>query len=188
MRRRSKPYVRSPRTRKTALTRTARIPSASFAKLELELCIAMIPPISPPDAVVVDTNLCVAVAAKETDKQSQASARLAHYTALGYEFFAPGVLVSETLYVLCKKLEVGTLTPATHAQAIADFHTFLSFIQPPPNGEIALVLRAEAIRGSYTCRRSADGLYIALAEELSVTRPTVLLTFDEDMAKQAARN
>ena len=125
---------------------------------------------------------------KKRPQQPQASARLAHYTALGYEFFAPGVLVSETLYVLCKKLEAGTLTLATHAQAITDFHTLLSFIQPPPNGEISLALRAEAIRGNYTCRRSADGFYIALAEELNASRPTVLLTFDEDMAKQAARN
>jgi len=64
----------------------------------------------------------------------------------------------------------------------------LSFIQPHSNGEIALVLRAEAIRGLNSCRRSADGLYMTLAEELAQTRPTVLLTFDEDMAKQAARN
>ncbi len=149
---------------------------------------ATTPTSSPAGAVVVDANISVAVTAKETDKQPQASARLAHYTALGYEFFAPGVLVSETLYVLCKKLEKATLTPATHAQALADFHTFLSFIQAPPNGEIALVLRAEEIRGNYTCRRSADGIYVALAEELSATRPTVLLTFDEDMVKQAARN
>jgi predicted nucleic acid-binding protein len=51
-----------------------------------------------------------------------------------------------------------------------------------------LLLRAEAIRGSYTCRRSADGVYIALAEALSATRPTVLLTLDEGIKRQAAAN
>ena len=55
-------------------------------------------------------------------------------------------------------------------------------------GEGSLVLRAEEIRGSYSCRRSADGVYIALAEELTVIKPTVLLTFDEDMVKQALKN
>src|SRR5258708_2095394 len=117
-----------------------------------------IPSSSLAGAVVVDANVSIAVTAKEAVKEPRATARLAHYTALGYEFFAPGVLVSETLYVLCKKLETSSLTPTTQAQAIADLHTFLAFIEPPPNGEIALVLRAEAIRGSYSCRRSADGL------------------------------
>jgi predicted nucleic acid-binding protein len=129
----------------------------------------------------------VAISAKEADKEPQASAKLAQLTALGYEFFAPGLLVSESLYVLCKKLDSGLLTSANHAQAVSDFHTLMSFVQPAPQGEVSLVLRSEAIRGSYSCRRSADGLYIALAEELAATRPTILLTFDEDMAKQAAR-
>jgi len=51
-----------------------------------------------------------------------------------------------------------------------------------------LIARAEEIRGGYSCRRSADGLYIALAEELSQSVPTELLTFDEDLPKQAAKN
>jgi predicted nucleic acid-binding protein len=111
------------------------------------------------------------------------------YLSLGYAFFAPGVLVSETLFALCRMLENDkTLTAAEHRQAVADFHALLSFISPPPQGEISLVLRAEAIRGNYTCYRSADGLYIALAEELAQTRTTILLTLDEGMQKQAAKN
>ena len=47
-------------------------------------------------------------------------------------------------------------------------------------------MRAEAVRGTYSCRRSADGIYLAFAEELSGTMPTMLLTFDSDLAKQAA--
>ena len=72
---------------------------------------------------------------------------------------APGVLASEALYVLCGKLQNGVLTPAAHAQAITDLENFLSGIFPPPNGEAPLVRRAEAIRGSYVCNRSADSLY-----------------------------
>ncbi len=44
------------------------------------------------------------------------------------------------------------------------------------------------LKEAHACRRSADGLYLALAEELSQTCPTVLLTYDEDMSKQATKN
>jgi hypothetical protein len=89
----------------------------------------------------------------------------------------------------CVKVQDGSLSATDHTQAVQDFYTMMSsFVLPPPNGDIALILRAEAIRGSYTCRRSADGLYIALAEDLGATRPTTLLTLDEDMPKQAARH
>lgn len=139
-------------------------------------------------AAVVDASVAISVSAKEDATEARANAALAHYTALGYEFFAPGVIVSETLYVLCGNLQTGGLTTVTPAQAVQDFDTFMGFILPPPNGDGALVLRAEAIRGSYTCRRSADGIYVALAEQLAAVRPTILLTFDQDMSKQAARN
>lgn len=139
-------------------------------------------------AVVVDASVAISVSAKEAATEAQANAALAHYTGLGYEFFAPGVLVSETLYVLCGNLQAGVLTAATHAQAIQNFDTFMGFVLAPPNGDGSLVLRAEAIRGSYTCRRSADGLYVALAEQLTAVTPTVLLTLDQDLPKQATRH
>jgi len=136
----------------------------------------------------VDASIAVAIAAREVT-EPKASAEVNRYLASGAEFFAPGVLVAETLYVLCGKLEEEkTLSPADHATAVQAFHNLMGFISSPPDGEISLVLRAEAIRGSYTCRRSADGLYIALAEALTRTRPTVLLTLDADMPKQAAKN
>lgn len=61
-------------------------------------------------------------------------------------------------------------------------------VSPPPNGEASLILRADQIRGSYGCSRSADAPYIALAEELSRTYTTRLLTFDQGLPKQAAQN
>ncbi len=146
------------------------------------------PPSSPPPAVVLDASIAVAVTAKEAT-EPKVSAEINRYLAGGYEFFAPGVIVAETLYVLCGKLEnEKTLSPADHSKAVLGFHKLMGLLLPPPDGEISLVLRAEAIRGSYTCRRSADGLYIALAEWLTQTRPTVLLTLDVDMPKQAAKN
>ena len=137
---------------------------------------------------MVDASIAVAIVAKEVNTETIASAEIVRYSELGYRFFAPGVLVTETLYVLCKKLESGVLSGADHKQAVQDFQSFMRKVLPPPHGDGALVLRAEAARGTYTCRRSADGVYVALAEELTTLGPTVLLTFDEDMAKQAAKH
>jgi predicted nucleic acid-binding protein len=147
----------------------------------------MTPP-SNPGALVIDANIAVAISSNEQFTDVIAAAELARYSSLGYEFFAPGVIVSETLYVLCGKLQNGVLTSTEHAQSILDFEVLMGKILSPPDGEVALIARAEAIRGSYSCRRSADGIYIALAEMLSATRPTTLLTFDADMQKQATNS
>ena len=64
----------------------------------------------------------------------------------------------------------------------------MASVLPPPNGEASLIHRAEQIGSGYGCSRSADGLYIALAEELTATRPTILLTFDQGLPNQAAAN
>ncbi len=149
----------------------------------------MTSPSNLPSAVVLDATIAVSISAKEKTTQAKANEEVTRYLSQGCTFFAPGVLVSETLFALCRMLENDkTLTVTEHAQAIENFHTMLSFILPPPQGEISLVLRAEAIRGTYTCYRSADALYIALAEELSATRPTILLTLDEGIKNQAAAN
>lgn len=134
---------------------------------------------------MVDANVVISMAANEPT-EPHTSAEVARYSTLGYEFFAPGVIVAETLYVLCGKLSGGSLSATDHTLAIRKLDVFLKSVSPPPSGDAALLLRAEAIRGSYTCRRSADGIYIALAEELSTTRPTILMTLDEGMKKQAA--
>lgn len=149
---------------------------------------ATTPPSSPTGAVVLDASVVIAICAKETGAETKALTAIGHYSSLGYEFYAPGVLASESLYVLCGKREDGTLDAVAHDQAIIDLENLLSGILAPPDGESSLIRRAEAIRGNYTCRRSADGLYLALAEQLTATMLTVLLTFDQDMPKQAARN
>ena len=140
---------------------------------------------SPSGAVVIDANIPLAIVASEPGEPI-ASAAITRYAGLNYEFFAPGAILAETLYVLCGKLQDGHLTPTEHTQAIQDLDAFMQMVKSPVNGESALTLRAEALRAAYSCRRSADGIYVALAEALSATRPTVLLTFDSDMAKQAA--
>jgi predicted nucleic acid-binding protein len=141
-----------------------------------------------PGAVVVDANISVAIASKETGRDVKATMELNAYAARGYEWFAPGAIVTETLYALCQKYQAGLITTVEHEAAVSAFEVLMSIIQPPPGGEVSLVRRGYKIGDSYGCSRSADAVYISLAEELTRTRPTVLLTFDQGVPNQAAKN
>ncbi len=143
---------------------------------------------APVGAVVIDASVAIAISARETDREPKANAELHRYSTAGYTFYAPGVIVAETLYILCGKLQQGLLTTDEHAQAILDFETLMANILPPPGGEVSLVAHAEAIRTGYGCSRSADGIYIALAELLAQNVPAVIVTFDQNMQNHAARN
>jgi predicted nucleic acid-binding protein len=136
--------------------------------------------------VVIDASVAVAIVSKETDRDTKANAELARYSAQGYLWYAPGAIITETLYALCRKRNAGMLDAAQYAQAAIDFAALMSGILPME--EAPLVVRAQAIGEGFSCYRSADGLYVALAEELSKSRPTVLLTFDEAMPNQAKQN
>jgi predicted nucleic acid-binding protein len=137
---------------------------------------ASVPTTNPP-RLVIDANVLIALCAKEADKYAIADSELTRYAQAGYEFFAPGVIIAESLFVLCKKLQDSLLTAVDHADAIADLCSFMGVINPPPNGDRSLVSRAEQVRASYGCSRSADGLYVALAEELGAMGTAELLTF-----------
>ena len=143
----------------------------------------MIPAINS-SAVVIDANFLIVLCAKEPDTFALAREQMKFYGDNGYQPYAPGVLVAEVLFALCRKLSEGSLTPTEHNQAVTSLNIYLQTIAPPPSGDTALTLRAEAIRGTYGCSRSADGLYIALAEELAHSVPTELVTFDVALAKQ----
>ena len=144
--------------------------------------------VTSPSAVVIDANVVIAICAREQAKLNTAKAAVADYTAKGWFFYAPGAIVNEVLFVLCFQQQNGLLTPAAHRKAVENFRDQMRGILPPPTGEAALIIRAEEIRGGYSCRRSADGIYIALAEELAQSGTTELLAFDADLPKQAARN
>ena len=138
--------------------------------------------------VVVDANVAIALAAREVMKEPQARAALTYYSNSGYVLSAPGVIVSETLFVLCGKEQQRLLSPPQYVQAIVDFHAFMGGVSPPPSGEASLILRADQIRAGYGCGRSADAIYIAMAGKLSQTYTTLLLTFDQGIPKQAAQH
>ena len=141
-----------------------------------------------PGAVVLDANVLIAICAKEQDKLVKAVTAFNDYAVQGWLFYAPGVLIAETLYILCGKEQSGSLTPPEHALAFRLLQNYLPHISPPPRGDFSLAARAEAIRQSDGCSRAADGLYIALAEELAQQVPAELLTFDQGIVNQAAKN
>jgi predicted nucleic acid-binding protein len=151
-------------------------------------CMAASTPGNSP-CVVIDSNVLIAICCKEAGRHALADAELVSYASRGCQFFAPGCIVIECLYVLAEKVDRHkTLTPAEHAAALADLCTYMGMLSPPPSGDFSLTARSEQIRSGYGASRSADGIFIALAEELAATRSAELLTFDTELPKQASKN
>jgi predicted nucleic acid-binding protein len=145
-------------------------------------------PVSQPSSITIDANVLIALCAKELDKYAVADAELTSCSQAGSQFYAPGVIVAECLYVLCRKPEDQSLSPTDHAAAVADLNAYMGMILPPPHGDQTLIVRAEQIRRGYGCSRSADGLYVALTEERSSAGPAELLTFDSGLQNQIKAN
>jgi predicted nucleic acid-binding protein len=145
-------------------------------------------PTSSPPSVTLDASFIVGYCAKEPGRYIKAQAELSRYASNGWELFAPGVAVAETLFVLCKKLQDGDLTVAEHADAVLAFYTLMQTVQPPPCTEFALIARAEQIRATYGCSRSADAIYLALTETLTALGTAEIVTFDSGMENQAKKN
>ena len=98
-----------------------------------------------PGAVVIDANILISICSKEPS-EATAKAALADYTAMNWAFYAPSVILTEVLFALCRKLQDGTIDVATHQKAVEDSNlSYLPAISPPPNGDAALLLRAEEI-------------------------------------------
>ena len=138
-------------------------------------------------AVVIDANVLVTICAKEPHAQTAEDA-LDDYAARNGAFYAPGALLTEGLFILCRKLHDGALTEAEHVEAVATFNDYMQGIHPSPSGDIRFILRNEEIRKGYSCLHSADAFYIALAEELAARGSAELLTFDKRLVNVAANN
>ena len=131
----------------------------------------------------------IALCAQEPQRYTAVSVEINSYAQAGSLFYAPNIIVGETLYALRRKLTDGTLTAAEHAQAVKSFEARMTAVLPPPGGDDSLILRADQICMGYGASRSADALCLALAEAQTALYPnTRLLTFDRDLPKQAARN
>jgi predicted nucleic acid-binding protein len=146
------------------------------------------PTTSNPPSVVLDASFLIAYCAKEPARFAKAQSELARYTTEGWELFVPGVVVAECLYALCRKLMESELTLIEHTQAVHSFHTLMKTVQASPSGESSLILRAEAIRTTYGCSRSADSIYLARAEQLAGLGKAEIVTFDEGIDNHAKKN
>jgi predicted nucleic acid-binding protein len=140
---------------------------------------------SNPPAVVVDASACVAFSSDEPINGALVTAALQDYAANGWIFHAPNILVAAGLFALCRKHAAGLLNDAEHARAITDFLALMSNVRCTEGGDVQLAARAEELRTGYGCSRSADGLYLALAERLATAGQVELLTLDRGMAAQA---
>ena len=146
-----------------------------------------LPTTTNPCSVVIDANVAIAICAKEADKLTEAESKMKEYATNGCAFFAPGAIVMECLFVFCRKLMTGVITPAEHTSAVQAFITLMRVVNPPPSGDKSLIKRAEEIRGNLGCSHSADGIYLALAEELAKVSDTEVVTFDNGMQSQAPK-
>lgn len=138
-------------------------------------------------AVVIDSNVLISICSKESSRV-MADQALADYAAKQWIFYAPGVLVSEVLFVLCRKRSDGSLSAAEYDEGIEMLKDQLTVILPPPHGDAALVQRAKEIQAGYSCLHSADCLYVALAEELAASGAAEFVTFDKRVVNVAAKN
>lgn len=138
-------------------------------------------------AVVIDANVLVAICAKEPTGQTAEDA-LDDYAAQNWAFYAPGAILTEVLFILCRKQQDGSLTEAEHREAVATFNDYMQGIRPSPQGDIRFILRNEEIRQGYSCLHSADAFYLARAEELAQSSAAEFLTFDKRALNVAASN
>ncbi|MGE0132000.1 MAG: type II toxin-antitoxin system VapC family toxin [Blastocatellales bacterium] len=138
-------------------------------------------------AVVIDANVLVSICSREPTHQTAKTA-LSNYSARGWAFYAPGAILTEVLFILCKKLQDGSLSEAEHQKAVKVFDRYMQGIRPSPQGDIRFILRNEEIRKGYSCLHSADAFYLALAEELAKGGLAEFLTFDKRVVNVAATN
>jgi predicted nucleic acid-binding protein len=138
-----------------------------------------------PTLIAVDANFIIGFCAKEPDKHPVVRAELIRFANDGAQVYAPGVLISEALYVFCKKLRDGHLTATEYTAAVQSLDVIMSVIAAPPRGDASLIVRAEQIRHGRSCRRTTDAIYIALAEELTSRGAAELVTFDPGLRTQA---
>jgi len=67
---------------------------------------------TPPNAkaVVIDANVAVAIASREAGSDLPAATAIRDYSNQGYDCYAPGAILMDTLYALCQKHAIGLLS------------------------------------------------------------------------------
>ena len=141
-----------------------------------------------PTVAVLDASVAVALSAPEPGRDAAAQRLLDEYEAAGRTVYAPGVIVNESLYVLCKKLGRGELDATNHALAVGRLERLLAGVEPPPNGDRGLVAPTARLASGLTCNKTNDSIYLALAEQLANRGEEVeVVTFDAGLVRRADR-
>lgn len=141
-----------------------------------------------PTVAVLDASAAVALCSHEPGRFDVVRSHLAGNEAAGRRTYAPGLIVGEALHVLCKKLARGELDATGHTDAVTAFVKLMAAVLPPPNGDAGLIDPAARLGAGYTCNKSNDSVYLALAEQLVAGGAVVeVVTFDDDQAKRAER-
>src|SRR5262245_18858634 len=79
------------------------------------------------------------------------------YAAKSWAFYAPGVIVAEVLFVLCRKNPSdGILTAIAYDEGVEMLKDQIAVILPSPDGDAALIQQAKEIQSGYSCLHSAD--------------------------------
>jgi predicted nucleic-acid-binding protein len=81
--------------------------------------------------VIIDANVLVSICAQEPTCQTAEDA-LDDYAVKNWAFYAPGAILTETLFTLCRKQQDGSLTEAEHAEAQVVGDLFKDFGFEPP--------------------------------------------------------
>lgn len=141
-----------------------------------------------PTAAVVDASAAVAYCAREANRYAAIEQYLDAGEVSKLRLYAPGLLVGECLHVFCKKEQRGEIDAAGHAAAVVALDELMKSLNPPAGGDGALVLPAARLSAGYTCSKSNDSVYLALAEQLAADGEVVqVVTFDDDQARRAGR-
>lgn len=136
-------------------------------------------------AAVLDASVVVGLCAREPGKFESARKKLQDYARGGWKIYAPGVLIAEVLFVLCRKLHEGHLTAPQHDRAVRSFVALLRRFSVFEAGDGSLFARATEIAAGYGCARSSDAIYLAMAEQLSLATQAEAATFDDGWRTQA---
>ena len=73
------------------------------------------PKLSSSGAVVIDANILISICSQEPTHATAESA-LADYTPKNWAFYAPGAILTEVLFVLCKKRQSGLIDALTKSR------------------------------------------------------------------------
>ena len=108
------------------------------------------------NAVVVDANILVSISSKETKTHEIAEDAFNSFAIDGWQFFAPNVIVAESMFALCNKLETKIFSPKDHEKAVESFLDYMTVIETPKDESVLMkrALNFDSLMGAVVVRRT----------------------------------